>query len=391
MLLADWFARLAHDSGIDLKGYGKSGDTFTLGASNEFHITAHFIGAPPFLRFVASDIAKQEVVDSISREAAGHVERGDFGGTVWYSTILHETELKISPLFMGSFFERLGSQTRVLGWRRLGSNILLELTEDLPADWDQKKALFAPKAIVHVHISTPAPCAGHFSSHVAHNILETVAAICTFALGRCTALPPSLFPSKSDMLTQLAKRQVDRDILTLARKHVSLDIFSPFAIPDGLELFTRMRAALLTFDAAVRQESNLVACILYVVTAETLATPYTEWRHSKMTKRFIEFFDELIPTDLDKIVAHDNFEEAFSIRRGTRTARALRRELLDRLYDYRSGLLHQGLYPSYRGIGGFLDMKDEVRRGLFYDFAEAAILNFIAAPRVSLIGHPKFE
>jgi hypothetical protein len=153
-------------------------------------------------------------------------------------------------------------------------------------------------------------------------------------------------------------------------------------------LFTRARAALLTFDAAVRQERDSVACILYVVAAECLTTPYTEWRHSSLTKRFIGFFDELMPGELDKIVAHGNFEEAFGVSRGTRTSRSLRRALLDRIYDYRSGQLHEGLRPSYTGFGMRLGVGDEIRRGLFADFAEGAILRYLDAPRASLVGHP---
>jgi hypothetical protein len=92
-----------------------------------------------------------------------------------------------------------------------------------------------------------------------------------------------------------------------------------------LELFRRARAALITFDAAVQQAHDSVACILYVVAAECLVMPHTEWRRSKLTKRFIEFLDELMPTELDQIVAHANFEETFGIRRGGRSPRALPR------------------------------------------------------------------
>jgi hypothetical protein len=122
-----------------------------------------------------------------------------------------------------------------------------------------------------------------------------------------------------------------------------------------------------------------------------LTTPNTEWRHAKLTKRFIEFFDELMPDQLDTIVAHGNFEDAFALRRGNRTARSLRRALLDRIYDYRSGQLHEGLTPSYQGFAMGSDMRNEVRRGLFADFAEGAILCYLAAPRSSLVGHPGFE
>ena len=108
------------------------------------------------------------------------------------------------------------------------------------------------------------------------------------------------------------------------------------------------------------------------------------------TKRFFEFYDELMPSDFDEIVAHGNFEEAFGIKRGARTARALRRELLNRIYDYRSGQLHEGLEPSYEGFLAF-DRGAQARRGLLADLAESAILRYAAAPRSSLVGHPALE
>ena len=113
-----------------------------------------------------------------------------------------------------------------------------------------------------------------------------------------------------------------------------------------------------------------------------------DWRREKLTKRFIRFFDELMPDDLDEIVAHSNFEEAFGIRRGTRKARALRRDMLDRAYEHRSGLVHEGVGI---GAGAGVDLRSVWRRGLLSDFAEMAILRFLEALRVSLIGHLPLE
>lgn len=391
MLLADWFAQLARESGVEFGQQSSSDHSYTLGSPGSLHVTARFIDSPPFLGFVASDSGRQGFIDTIAAEAVVKVERGDLCGPVWYSTDLQEMEFSLSlPSFMGPLLQRLGSQTRITGWRRLGRDVLLEFTEALPANWNEKPQLLAPKAIVHVHIAAPGPCAGYFASHLAHGLMETVGAICTFSLGRPVTLPPVMFPAKTGV-AQLTQQRTDPNILTLARKHVSLDIFGPVAIPGGLDVFRHARAALITFDAAVREVHDAVACILYVVVAECLMTPYTEWRRSKLTKRFVEFLDELMPSELDQIVAHANFEETFGIRRGSRTGRALRRELLDRVYDYRSGQLHEGLTPTYGGFAVQSDMRNEVRRGLFADFAEAAILRYIAAPRTTLIGHPLFE
>ncbi len=236
-------------------------------------------------------------------------------------------------------------------------------------------------------MAIPGPRIGFLSSSIARAVIETVAAICTFALGRGVALPPTVIPTKQENVPELHARRADQTILTLAREHISLDIFSAITLPGGREFFERLRAAFLTFDAAFQQRHKFVASILYVICAEALTTPNAHWRDTKPTKRFIEFFDELIPLELDTIVNHDNFEEAFRTRRRSRTPRKLRRELLDKIYELRSGLVHSGLQPSYTGLE--IDTSDDIRCNLMADFAEGAILGYLASPRSSLIGHPE--
>lgn len=387
-LLADWFVQLSRDSGMNFNQYGTSGQAFTIGASNDSHVTAHFVDEPPFLKFVASDPARQSAIDVLVPLADEKVNQGDFGSGVWYSTEFHEIPFTLA---LGSFVQRLKKQARIIGWRRLGSSILLEFTEILEEGDKKEQQLFALPAVVHTHFVVPGPVAGHFSDQVAQSVTETVAAICTFALGRPVALPLTVFPSEDNVIAGLNERRADHSISTLARKQISLDIFSPVTVPGGLDLFRRVQSALITYDAAVQQQRESVACILYVVAAECLTTPNTEWRKDKLTKRFIEFFDEMMPDQLDVIVASRNFEDAFGLRRGKRQARSLRRDLLDRIYNYRSGQLHEGLTSNYQGLGMGSSMQNEIHRGFFADFTEEAILRYLAAPRSSLIGHPGFE
>jgi hypothetical protein len=392
MLLADWFARIARDAQLLLNQYGSSGEAFTLGSPNEFNVTAKFCEEPPYLRFVASEASRQQLVDDLSRQAVARVEAGEFGDIVWYSASVSAAGFQLGPPFsMGPLFQQLGSQARIVGWRRLGRDVLVEFTEELPDDWNEANALFAPKSAVRIHVAIPAPCTGYFSSHIAHAAVETVAAICTFALGRGVALPPSVFPSRPENVPDLITRRTDSGVLTLARKHTSLDIFSQLGAPGGIDHFLRMRAAFLTFDAAAQQQRDAVACILYVVVAEAISTPNAVWREAKLTKRFIEFFTDLMPATLDAIIGHGNFESVFGMRRGTRSSRALRRDLLSQIYDFRSGHVHAGLKPSYRGFTSRFETSDDIRRGLFADFAEGAILSYLSSPRSSLIGHPNFE
>ncbi|MGB8274958.1 MAG: hypothetical protein WCF16_06760, partial [Alphaproteobacteria bacterium] len=157
----------------------------------------------------------------------------------------------------------------------------------------------------------------------------------------------------------------------------------------GIESHQRARAFFLTFSTAVSQQLDSVAAILYVVASEALAAPFAPWGREKLVKRFKEFFDELMPNGLDAIVAHKNFEQAFGIKRGTRTARALRRKFLEQIYEIRSGLVHEGLGPSYRALFNVFS-HEVIQRGLLSDFAETAILRFLEAPRSSIVGHPAF-
>lgn len=390
-LVADWFARLGEEAGLHFDQRGTSSQSFRFGNPNAFHVTADFTDEVPYLRFIASDAAKQALVDKLVQRAIAHIDKGEIGGIVWYTATLSE----VPPAFpshsmMSDFLLRLGNQVRIDGWRRLGSSVLLEFQEEKPDDWEAKPQILAPKAIVKAHMAVPGPCVGDFSKSLARPAMELVEAVCTFALGRPLEIPHEFFATDDASVRELEARRQDAAIAGLARKGVSLDVFDRLFALGGPQLCARVRASLLTFDAAVRQERDPVASILYVVASEVLVTPATPWRKEKLTKRFREFFDQLMPDDLDKIVAHGNFEEAFGITRGARTARRLRRDLLEQIYEQRSGLVHGGVGPSY-GVMFSGNLPDSTRRGLLSDFAEMAILRFLEAPRSSLVGHPAFD
>jgi hypothetical protein len=390
MLLVDWFTRLAREAGLDLPQRNADKRAFLVGPPDGFHVVAAFTDQSPFLTLTASDATRQEEVNALSVKAGLRVAGGDFGGVVWHSGVVREIPFTPSPSsFIGPLLQRMGSQQRILGWRRLGPSVLLEFVEE-PFEAG-KDHLFAPNAEVLVHIAAPGPCEGHLSHYVASKLVETIAAICTFALGRPVAFSHTMFPSPAESRADLDQRRADPAVLTLARKGVSLDIFSLLGVPGGLQVFHRARAALLTYDAATRQDRDAVAAILYVVAAEGLTVPNAAWKRERLTTRFIRFFDDMMPSDLDRLVNHGNFEEAFEIKRGHRSAGRLRKEALDRFYAYRSGEVHEGLGPSYQILGPGGDEKIFLRRGLLGDFAEAAILRYLSAPRSSLIGHPGFQ
>jgi hypothetical protein len=389
-LCFDWFRKLAQDAALPFNQHGRNGEAFTLAGPDGFQVTAKFVDARPFLRFESNDPGRETVVQDLARQAAARVEAGDLGGIVWYSTTIAAPTFQMSPGFgLSVFLEHLQNRLRIVGWLRLGGNILLEFTEELPPDWKEDAGALPPKAVIHVHVAVPAPCEGTFAARIAYSVVETAGAICTFALMRAVDLPPLVVPSKPEVLSDLSARLADVGLRTLARKSIGLDITSAVSVPGGLEYFARLRAAFLTFDAAMHQRHDLVACVLFVVVAECLVVPNVDWKEVQVTKRFIEFYDELMPAALNELVAHGNLESLFAIRRGTKKKpRTLRRELLSQIYAFRSGYVHQGLTPSYRGFMG--SGVEDVRRGFFSEFAEGAILEYLKSPRCSFVGHPAY-
>jgi hypothetical protein len=337
--LADWFVRLCKDSGTPFQQRGASAEGLSFGPPNEFNVFARFIEDPPYLRFEASDENRQSYVDNIARSVAEQTNRGNLGGIVWYSTNLREPERDMrSHSVLSMIIPAISDRLQIRGWRRLGNHILIEFKDDIPPD-PASRFFQISRANIDVHVAVPGPCAGDFSNVQARYYIELIEAICTLALGREVDLPPMYFPSEENKTEDLNARASDPSIPGLARRRISLDIFNELVSLGGVESHRRVSAALMTYSAAMRQERDPVACMLYVIAAEALTTPFTPWKNEKLTKHFKEFFDELMPDDLNQIIAHRNFEESFNIRRGSQKTRSLRRELLEKIYNIRSGLV----------------------------------------------------
>src|SRR5262249_15398345 len=99
MLVADWFARLAREAGLPLNEHGSSEDSFSFGSPTGLNVTARFSDQPPYLKFVASDISQQELVDRLAHEAFARVANGTFGEPIWHSVSMPAVGFQLAPPF----------------------------------------------------------------------------------------------------------------------------------------------------------------------------------------------------------------------------------------------------------------------------------------------------
>ena len=388
-LLLSWVDRLGNEAGLVFEAHGSTDKTYRLGSDSGFHITAEFTEHRPYLTFTASDPEKQATVDEIATSALKRVDAHHLGDPHWHTAQLEVPAYSMRDTinFMSGLLLALGSP-RISGWRRLGREILLEFVEQPAADWKAEGGL-PPTTVIRAHLRVPAPRPGYFCQTLASRGLETVAAICSFALMRSVHLPPMIVEAEPSIVPQLHERSADPGVLTLARKGIPVDVTGFVLRPGGLECFERLRSALLTFDAALGQRHDSVACTLFVIAAEALTVPNQPWKFLRQADRFCHFYRELMPEKLDEMIQHQNLEGMFAIQRGRLKPRELHRKFLMAIYGFRSINVHSGLQPTYEGMRVVGPVH--VRRAFLAEFAETAILEFIQHPLSCFTGHPKYS
>jgi hypothetical protein len=328
-------------------------------------------------------------IEVIVRDSIHKLSSGDFGDELVYQTELEAKEFGISQVSMSNFFRLLGDQVPISGSRRLGSRVLLDFALEQPKEPGIPQ-LFVPRTTMKVAIFVPGPIASGLTDSIATGTVEVVAGICALALGRVVEWPLAIFPAAPQDAEEARARRSDTSILGLARDHVSLDIFDEFHALGGDDGLMRVRGALLSYHAALQQASPDVAMMLFITSMEALIVPRPEWRKDKATKRFIEALDQLCPDAVEATVNHANVEQAFGYRRRG-GSRARHRQLLDQVYALRSNPTHSGIGLSGAGMMSMFAGAWSLRVGLLSDLARRALLNFLQAPRSSLIGHPMFN
>ena len=403
-LSATWLLRFAREAGypIDQTGIHLAG-TYMIGSPTGFHIDVTAIDEHPWITATASDPAEQTRIDEMVQQSgervahlldrwhAGEATDEDYGDQVWYTTTLTAAPLnaELAGVMVYDRMIELVNRPQILGWRKFGP-VLVNFREDESEPAPEQDAVFSRTPIVDLYVPAYGPTDGPYTYSAAHRLIEIAAALCTFALRRPLELSPFVNPVHDDELcADLSAKLVDPQVFSQLRLGVNLDLVFVQALVGDFDSYRRVCAALRTFDSAIRQQRAEVAVILYVAAAECLTNPYQKWKKEKLTKRFVTFYNQLMPDDLDVLVQHNNFEDTFDIKRGNRKPENLRKDLLDQLYGCRSEPVHEGLTASYAPFGS--SGVGAMRRLFASYLAELAILRYMASPRTSLVGHPGFD
>ena len=394
-LFTDWFIRLAGDAGLSVERTSQEGNSgrYVVGAPDGDHVVLDF-SVPRKPKVSGSANLERTTVQSWGAEALQRAKTGDPGDCVlWYGARCEVHPA--NPSGANMMYEAVVGRQRktIVGWFRINESIIVNIHEaNAASNTAQGEAVPAKKILavdIDIRLNSPRERNAFHASEIAHQKFEVVAALCSLALDRPVPLPMMVheFPRARRLEKDLDGKVADQTLPHLVRHGAPLSLVEHGKDPALLEIFGRLRAALLTYHAGLEQTSTHAACVLFVSACEALAAPHRSWRKDRVTDRFIDFYSTMLASYVDaELVPHRNLEQVLNIRRLDRSTEKLRTIIIEKFYELRSIQVHSGLQPSFTGMIGSPSAYLVVLRHMAKEFAEYAILNYMTAPRSSLVG-----
>lgn len=327
----------------------------------------------------------RQTISSIFQRACEAADKQDTGQDIYHEAVLTSPAPDINSIVSVQLIRLIEEGTVISGERRiLLDRVLLDFQ---PESVDNNEAPWAPSTMIKVCIFAPGPCPGPFTNKIVEDYLEMARLICSFAMGR----PVDRTNITADLISEerageARSKRYDRNILTLAKKGISTDLFEVFTT-SGEEAMLKLRGALVAYDAAIRQTNSDIATILLVAGMESLCVPNADWRTERAVTRFINAGLSLCPDTIDEIIANEYFESAFNLKRKGSLAKR-RRSVMNKVYDLRSRPVHSGpgmmIDPMSIGV-----QPGTQRVALLAHLLSGMWLSYAQAPRSFLTGHPQ--
>ena len=107
--------------------------------------------------------------------------------------------------------------------------------------------------------------------------------------GKKLAAQPHAFATPKEHIPEIENLYARVSHTELQKFGITIRLFHSMIALGGIECYRKLCAALITYSAAFCQERDPVACLLYVIAAESLTAPNQNWNQEKLTKGFVTF------------------------------------------------------------------------------------------------------
>ena len=214
LLFASWVQYFGRERlGLDQYGHGGTvgiDATYNFGNPTEKTFSLKRSPSGEWTPQDAKGVTELDIQEVVS-DACERLTASDFGGEVVYQTTLKSAGFSMTQVSMSNFMRLLGDQVFISGQRRLGRQVLLEFNPEPPEN-PSAPQLFTTAVDIDAKLFIPGPIASDLTQRGASGVIEVVAAICAFALGKPVETPMMIFPAPPEEVAKAQARQLDPSV-----------------------------------------------------------------------------------------------------------------------------------------------------------------------------------
>lgn len=377
LLFQDWLLLISKNE-IEVTGQGSSGETwrFNLGSSQSIEIT--YVADTGTINVIASAKIGQ-LVEKLS--LAAHQKVVDQSPTPgsWWELSLSSAQTSLDQSSLLHMLRNLGAFKRGPEKLRMGRVALLKINDKT----DGQVSLF-PKLIIRVDFLSPGAAGGPFSKLLAERSVPVINAVLSSCFGSPLMPSASIHSLKPDEVEATVKEIASDEIHELGFQGLPIwGFLQTCYLLDASELANRIIGAMMAYEAGMLQRTDHSTLLFFVSSLESLTVPNLKAaRTQRLSKRFSYFLEEFCSEDIDKVMNHANFTEAFGEIKN-------KKKFINELYNLRSQPVHTGHFGNYSGM--MMLNKQSLKVGLVNDIVVAAIEALIKTPVSLLWGHPQLD
>jgi hypothetical protein len=377
LLFQDWFLLLAKGS-IEITGQGSSGESWTLNTAEKDTIKISFL---PEIKALDIQAPKEisEVVEKLSKESFKKIESNTSTPGSWWSIGFSSEQNNMDQNSLLHMFRNLGSYKRGPEKLRLARSALLEIKDKT----GEHPALF-PKLSIKASVVSPGAAGGPFSKLQAERMVPVVCAVLSSCFGTPLTPNPSFFPVKEEKIKGVVEEVSSNEILELDFQGLPIwSVLQNCHLSGAGELADRLIGAMMAYEAGMLQRTDHSTLLFFVSAIEALTVPNLKAaKTQRLSKRFSYFLEEFCTKEMDEVMSHSNFEQAFG-------KLSNRKKFASALYNLRSQPVHTGHFGNYSGM--MMADDQSLKVGLMNDVVTGAIAALIKQPVSLLWGHPEID
>lgn len=276
-------------------------------------------------------------------------------------------------------FRHLGAYKRGPEKLRLAGTGLLEVDDQIKG-----QPAFFPKLTIKVTFVSAGAANGPFSKLQAKRMVPVLGAVLSTCYG--TALSPSIHfdPAKEGDLDQVKGEVNSDEIPELGFSGLPIwRILQNSHLNGAGEFADRIIGAMMAYEAGMSQKTDRTTLLFFISAIEALTAPNLRpARTQRINKRFCYFLEKFCGESMDKMMAHENFRQAFG-------GISSRKRLATELYNMRSQPVHTGHFGNYLRM--IMADDQSLKVGLVSDLVLGAIVSLLRRPVSLLWGHPSLD